>query len=303
MAAGRFAPIRAVTRCGLWNGENSGISHAIVLKIPWQSDAHSVARISFIMLVVLGILTGVIFAIDPSLDLQVASFFRDLSARPDVRRFDRVIDTIRQVGPFVIIAGVGPAVVTLVMKIFSLQRPVPMSTRAALFVILSLALGPGLLVNGVLKEGWARPRPGMVTEFGGEHRFVPWWDPRGSCDSNCSFVSGETSSAVWMTAPALLAPPPWRYIALGAAALYGLGFAFIRLLAGGHFLSDVIFAAIFTGLVIWAVQGFLFRWPATRVDDSTLDRRLNKLGRAVTRMFAAWIPSRGARRDKTIPPA
>jgi lipid A 4'-phosphatase len=262
-----------------------------------------VARTSFIILVILGVLTGVILGVDPSRDLQVASFFHDMSARPEMRRFDRVIDTIRQVGPFVIIAAVGPAVFTLAMKLFRPQRPAPMSTRAALFLILSLALGPGLLVNGILKEGWSRPRPGMVTEFGGDYKFMPWWDPRGGCDSNCSFVSGETSSAVWMTAPAMLAPLPWRYAALGAAALYSLGFGFIRLLTGGHFLSDVIFAAIFTGLVIWAVHGFLFRWPATRMDDSTLNGGLERLSRRLTRIFSAWTPSRGARPDNTIPPA
>jgi lipid A 4'-phosphatase len=272
------------------------------LEIPWRLDASPVARTSFIILVAVGLLAGVVFAVDPSLDLQVAFFFRDMSVQPEARRFDRVIEMARQIGPFVIVAGVAPAIITLVMKTFSAERSAPMSTRAALFLLLSLALGPGLLVNGILKESWARPRPGMVTEFGGVHRFVPWWDPRGTCDSNCSFVSGETSSAVWMTAPATLAPLPWRYAALGAAALYGLGFAFIRLLAGGHFLSDVIFAAIFTGMVIWAVHGFLFRWPATRVDESALNGRLEKLGRGAARIFA-WMQSRGVRPDKTIPPA
>lgn len=260
-------------------------------------------RTSFIILVILGVLTGVIFAVDPSLDLQVASFFREVGARPEVRRFDRVVDTVRQVGPLVIVAAAAPAVVALAVKIFQPQRPAMMSSRSALFLVLSLALGPGLLVNGLLKENWARPRPGMVAEFGGDYRFMPWWDPRGGCDSNCSFVSGETSSAVWMAAPAMLAPPPWRYAALGAAGLYGLGFAFIRLLAGGHFLSDVIFAAILTGLVIWAVHGVLFRWPATRLDEGVLNAKLGKLGRGLTRIFAAWAQSRGARPDKTTPPA
>jgi membrane-associated phospholipid phosphatase len=263
----------------------------------------SVARISLIILVCLGILTGVIFAADPSLDLQVASFFHDMSAQPDVRRFDRVVDVIRQVGPFVIAAAVGPAIVTVAMRMFWPQRSAPMSTLAALFLILSLVIGPGVLVNGLLKEGWARPRPGMVTEFGGEYRFMPWWDPRGGCDSNCSFVSGETSSAVWMTAPAMLAPPPWRYAALGAAGLYSIAFAFIRLLAGGHFLSDVIFAAVFTGLVIWAMHGALFRWRATRLDESALNSRLERVGRTLTRISAALIPFRNTtRQDKTIPP-
>jgi lipid A 4'-phosphatase len=260
------------------------------------------ARTSFIILVSLGVLTGVIFAVDPSLDLQVASFFRNLVAQPEFRRLDRLVETVRQIGPLVIIAAIVPAVAAIVMKIFRPMRPPLMSSRAALFLVVSLTLGPGLLVNGVLKEGWGRPRPGMVTQFGGDYTFMPWWDPRGTCDSNCSFVSGETSSAVWMTAPAMLAPAPWRYVALGVAGLYGVAVASIRMLAGGHFLSDVIFAAIFTGLVIWIVHGFLFRWSATRVEEGALNAVLEKFGHAIARFFAGLTPSRSARPDKPAPP-
>ncbi|HLK82096.1 MAG TPA: phosphatase PAP2 family protein [Xanthobacteraceae bacterium] len=261
------------------------------------------ARTSLIILVFLGVLTGVIFAADPSLDLRAASFFYDLAAQPGVRRLDQAIETVRQVGPFVIVAATAPAAVTLIMRTLCPRRPTLISTRAALFLILSLALGPGLLVNVVLKEGWARPRPGMVTQFGGDYTFMPWWDPRGGCDSNCSFVSGETSAAVWMTAPAMLAPPPWRNVALAAAGLYGIAFACIRLLAGGHFLSDVIFAAIFTGLVIWTVHGFLFRWPFSRVEEGALNAALEKLGRSAMRIFVSVAQSRGPRPDKPAPPA
>ena len=277
--------------------------NVVALEIPWQLDVSSVARTSFIILASLAVLTGIIFAVDPSLDLQVASFFRDLAAQPEIRQFGQAIDTMRQVGPLVIAAVIVPAVGALAIKIIWPLRPTLVSSRSALFLIASLALGPGLLVNVVLKEGWARPRPGMVTQFGGDYTFMPWWDPRGGCDSNCSFVSGETSSAVWMAAPAMLAPPPWRYIALGAAGLYGVAFASIRLLAGGHFLSDVIFAAIFTSLVIWTVHGFLFRWPATRMEERALNAALAKLGRSVTRLFAPVAQSRGARSNKPTPPA
>jgi lipid A 4'-phosphatase len=260
------------------------------------------ARISFMILAILGLLTGVIFAADPSLDLQVASFFKELVTRSEMRPFYRVIVSVREIGPLVILAAVAPAVVALVIKMFWPRRPTPMSSTAALFLIVSLALGPGLLVNVVLKENWARPRPGMVTEFGGDYVFKPWWDPRGTCDSNCSFVSGETSSAVWLTAPALLVPAPWRYAALGAAVLYGVVVAALRMLVGGHFLSDVIFAGIFTGLVIWAVHGLLFRWAATRPDDRALDAGFEKIGRMIIRFFAAFAPSREARPDKPAPP-
>ena len=36
-----------------------------------------------------------------------------------------------------------------------------------------------------------------ITEFGGQEPFRPWWDPRGACPNNCSFVAGEPSGAFW----------------------------------------------------------------------------------------------------------
>ena len=258
------------------------------------------ARIALICLLVLGIVTGMIFAADPALDLQVASFFHALNTQPGIRKYDHAIELLRRIGPVLITAAIAPAAITLVMKIFWPRRATPISARAALFLVLSLALGPGLLVNLVLKEHWSRPRPGMVTEFGGDYIFKPWWDPRGTCDSNCSFVSGETSSAVWMAAPALMLPSPWRYLGLAAAAFYAATFAFIRLLAGGHFLSDVIFAAVFTGLLMWGVHGLLFRWGVARLSERRIDAALEKLGRALVATFA---PSRQIGGDKPAPPS
>jgi lipid A 4'-phosphatase len=248
------------------------------------------ARASFIVLVVLGIVTGLVFAVDPTLDLEVAAFFRDFAARPQHRWLFPVVEVVRGSGPIAVLAVIGPAVISLAIKAFRPKSRTLVSSRGALFLILSFAIGPGLLVNGLLKEGWGRPRPSMVTEFGGDHVFRPWWDPRGTCDSNCSFVSGETSSAVWMTAPALLAPPGWRPVALGAALLYGAAIGAVRLIAGGHFLSDVIFAAIFTGLVIWAVHGALYRWPF-HPRERTIDKMLERLGGAIARPFGGMARS------------
>jgi lipid A 4'-phosphatase len=262
----------------------------------------SVARVVFLILAILAISTGFVFAVDPALDLQVASFFRDVVAQPEMRGFPRFNEFVRDLGSLIIIAAIVPAVVAIGMKLFWPKQPAPLSSRSALFLILTLSLGPGLLVNGLLKEHWARPRPGMVTEFGGDNAFRPWWDPRGTCVSNCSFVSGETSSAVWLAAPVLLVPPPWRYVALAAVGLYGVGVAFIRMMAGGHFLSDVIFAGIFTGVVIWLVHGALYRWSATRLQDQAIDSVLERVGRSMMRPFSTFLPSRAARPDKSTPP-
>jgi lipid A 4'-phosphatase len=255
------------------------------------------------VLLLIGILAGVIFAVDPMLDLQTASFFHDLLSRLETSAFYPAVEWFRHLGPLVVVAAIAPAVLAILVKTFMPKRRSPMSSRAAFFLVLSLALGPGLLVNGVLKPNWPRARPYMVTQFGGEYHFTPWWDLRGTCDSNCSFVSGEVSAAAWLAAPAMVLAPPWSYVALGAVAVYGAGFAFIRLLAGGHFLSDVIFAGVFTGLVIWAVHGFLFRWPATRLNDRAIDAVLERIGDAVLRVFGAAAPVPRARPNEPTPPA
>jgi hypothetical protein len=64
-----------------------------------------------------------------------------------------------------------------------------------------MASGAGLMANVLLKDHWGRSRPIDVTQFGGNERFVAWWDPRGNCASNCSFVSGDVSGAFWTVAP------------------------------------------------------------------------------------------------------
>ena len=71
-------------------------------------------------------------------------------------------------------------------------------------MLLTLVLAPGVVANLVFKEHWSRPRPIDVTEFGGSEHFRPWWDPRGDCPKNCSFVAGEPSGAFWTLAPAML---------------------------------------------------------------------------------------------------
>ena len=258
----------------------------------------SVPRISFITLTMLGIVVGLVFALDPSLDVKTASYLLVVATRPDMGAIIAVLEFLREIGPLLIVAAIAPAAVAVAIKMLWPRRPAPMTSRAALFLLGSLAIGPGLLVNGGLKEGWARPRPGMVTEFGGVDAFMPWWDPRGTCDSNCSFVSGETSSAAWLAAPALLAPSPWRYVALGAVAVYATSIAFVRMLAGGHFLSDVLFAAILTGLVIWGVHGLLYRWFTARLTDAAIDRFLERIGSVLLRPFSALSRPRGARPDE-----
>jgi membrane-associated phospholipid phosphatase len=135
--------------------------------------------------------------------------------------------------------------------------------RAILFLLASLALGPGLLVNGVLKENSHRPRPYQTAEFGGPWAFRAYEKFDGDCRRNCSFVSGEASTSAWTLAPALLAPPPLRALAVAAALVFTVATAALRMAFGGHYLSDVTLAALFTFLIVLA----LYRWYLRPTDQ------------------------------------
>ena len=164
--------------------------------------------------------------------------------------------------------------------------------RALVFLTVSLALGPGLLVNVGLKNHWGRPRPGRIAQFGGDEQFVPWWQPNGGCPKNCSFVSGEASAAFWAIAPAALTPPEWRPIAYGAALTFGAAIPFSRMATGGHFLSDTIFAGIFTFIIIWLAYALVYRWIGARLSDNMIEdalERAKRLIRSVSRRFGAWL--------------
>ncbi|TMJ89769.1 MAG: phosphatase PAP2 family protein [Alphaproteobacteria bacterium] len=143
--------------------------------------------------------------------------------------------------------------------------------------LVTLAIAPGVVANLVFKEHWGRPRPIDVTEFGGDEHFRPWWDPRGDCPKNCSFVAGEPSGAFWTLAGAAVVPPHWRALAYAMALAFGAAVGILRMAAGAHFFTDWVFAGLFSFLVIWCAHGWLYRWPRTRTSDEAVERALERI--------------------------
>ena len=131
-----------------------------------------------------------------------------------------------------------------------------LNIRAAAFLLLSLALGPGLLVNAVLKDHWGRARPAQVTEFAGTQRFTPALIPADQCARNCSFPAGHPAVGFYLVSFAFLVrDPKRRRMAEGAAIAVGALFGLARMAQGGHFLSDVVFS----GLLVYATSWLLYR--------------------------------------------
>jgi membrane-associated PAP2 superfamily phosphatase len=217
------------------------------------------SRRGLIVALVFAAVIGLLFGFFPQFDLDIASLFYDPAAKNFPLSKSSVLRYVRETAVWIQVLLIAPSVLVLLIK-FAIPRVKPwMSSRAAIFLIATLALAPGLVVNVLLKNHWDRPRPAAVAEFGGSERFVPWWDPRGQCRRNCSFVSGETSSAFLTLAPAALAPASWRFLAYTSAIAFGVGMGAVRMAMGGHFFTDVVFAGLFTFMIIVLVHGLVFR--------------------------------------------
>jgi lipid A 4'-phosphatase len=234
-------------------------------------------RTGLLIALAIAVAVGLLFGLYPDLDVRLAELFYAPHRPGSWIGFSTAGRRLRKVATWTIALIAAPAFVAVALKLVLPRRPMLIPGRAAVLMIVTLALGPGLLANVALKDNWGRPRPMELIEFGGPERFVPWWDPRGDCPKNCSFISGEPSGAFWTLALAALAPPAWRALAYAGALALGAAVGLLRMSAGGHFFTDVVFAGVFTFLVIWLVHGLLYRWRATRVTDAAIERALERL--------------------------
>ena len=217
----------------------------------------------------IGAAVGIVFGVWPRLDLAISGLFFDPATKDFRVNALLWVQQSRAAARVIITLIVAPSVVALLGKFLLPSRRMFMKTRVAVFLVLTLIFGPGLITNSLLKEHWGRARPIDVTEFGGTSHFTAWWDPRGDCPNNCSFIAGEPAGAFWTLAPAALAPPQWRALAYGAALTFGVVVGALRIAGGGHFFTDVVFAGVFVYLVIWAAYGLIYRWWPKRLSDKT----------------------------------
>jgi lipid A 4'-phosphatase len=159
------------------------------------------------------------------------------------------------------------------------------------FLLGSFILGPGLVSNLVLKQNWGRPRPNHVYQFAGTANFQPWWRPSGECERNCSFVSGEASQAFWAVAPASLAPPQVRPVAMGAAVVFGTSVGAMRVIFGRHIVSDIIFAGIITLAIVMGLYSLLL--DPIRRNDARLEKAIERTSFALHRGTGALLAGLG----------
>lgn len=142
--------------------------------------------------------------------------------------------------PAILISAISLCVFLLSFQICRLSA----FRKKALFFLLLMLIGPGVMVNFVLKDHWGRPRPRDVDVFGGDQRYLTVFE-KGTAGKGKSFPSGHASMGFYLMAPyfTLRASFPRRaklFLLLGTS--YGLLMGIGRMAQGGHFASDVIWA-------------------------------------------------------------
>lgn len=133
------------------------------------------------------------------------------------------------------------------------------ANRKIVFLLLTLALGPGLLVNSVLKSEWGRARPRYVAEFGGKRTFSPPYVMAQQCRNNCSFVSGDASIGFYPLAFLFIVNGNKVRMIAALGLLFGAAIGFLRVAAGAHFLSDVVFAGFLVVTIAWLLSFLVLR--------------------------------------------
>ena len=245
-------------------------------------------RTGLFIALALALVIGLLFGIYPELDLKLAALFYDPATRSFPLKLNVPAAIARDVSMWISWGLALPAIVALVAKFVRPDRPLLISGRAVVFLLVTLILSAGILTNLTFKSYWGRPRPVVVTQFNGPQTFVPWWDPRGSCAKNCSFFSGEGATAFWTYAPAALTPPAWRPLAYVAATVFGVTTSALRMAFGGHFFTDVTIAGLVTFLVIWLAYAIIYRWDRTRLSDDRVDAALTRLAWPGYRLRQRW---------------
>lgn len=193
----------------------------------------------------------------PQVDLMVSGWFFEPPNLFYLRNVPLLEAIRRGTPPVVVGVAVGVGLVGLAALVLK-KRLFGLDGRRGFYLLATLALGPGLLANGILKEFWGRARPTTIHEFGGSRLFSPALIPSDQCTHNCSFVSGHAAAAFWAISFALLAPPRWRPAALAAALVCGGLMGFVRVAQGGHFLSDVVYAGALVFAVSWGLHRLIF---------------------------------------------
>nr|WP_321481687.1 phosphatase PAP2 family protein [uncultured Cohaesibacter sp.] len=232
------------------------------------------------------LLLSALFLILPELDLWTSQLFFSDTGGFWLKAYYMPV-RLRKLGLFLPRAAILLLLGFALARLFwsSLKKLFPLPT--VLFLGASALLGPGLLVNGLLKTNWGRARPIQTDLFGGAWPFSEVWVITDHCQSNCSFVSGEASMGFWLLGLVLLLPIGWRKASGWLLATLCCLISLNRIAFGGHFLSDILLSWALTGWVMLILYRLMEQagWFGQR--SQQIEEKWDAAGHLLRARFAA----------------
>ncbi|PKN73777.1 MAG: hypothetical protein CVU50_00910 [Candidatus Cloacimonetes bacterium HGW-Cloacimonetes-3] len=162
-----------------------------------------------------------------------------------------------------------------------------------IFLVLAMVVGPGILVNSLLKDNWGRPRPRELVQYGGEHAYEALLTVDATSPGK-SFPCGHATMGFYFFALAFVLRKHRANLAnltLVAALVWGLIIGWIRMGQGGHFASDVLWA----GTLVYLSSFLLFRALALHRNlffvpsDESMQRKLKPLQKLLLALLGLLI--------------
>lgn len=255
--------------------------------MPTDRDSGPIAARYLLDPIVLSIVfivaVSAVFLAAPWIDIVVTDFFYEpgigfpAGRNPHARM-------LRDLNTVFIIAVLTALLANILIKLARPERPSPINPSASFFIFMTLIAGPVIVVNGIFKTFSGRPRPSNVDLFGGDFPFVPVWQFAEHCPRNCSFVSGEGSSAFWALAVWLVLPPRIRRMVAVPVFVYVAAISLNRVAFGGHFISDVLLSWAFMALIIAVAWRWIIQSPPEWLSNAKAEERGTRAGLALRRL-------------------
>ena len=237
-------------------------------------------------LVVLAI--SAVFLVIPEIDVWVSSLFYDLQNQFWVKSL-WFPNRLRELGIFTPRLIVALLTLFLFARLLLPQLKKLFALSYVLFLLLSAAIGPGLLVNVLLKDHWGRARPVQTDLFGGDWPYSHVWVIADNCQKNCSFVSGEGSMSMWLFGLLLLLPLGWRKVSFWIITSFAMLISFNRIAFGGHYLSDILLSWALTAWVMVLLLTLFRKSKSLGFESETLEIAWDAAGLWLDpRLKAAW---------------
>ena len=208
------------------------------------------------------------------------------------------LQDLRMAGSNIPVTVAVVVIVALALKLLHPCRPCLLPPRFSLYFTTLYLLGPVLLVNGVFKTFWGRPRPVKVEEFGGSVPFIDAWS-FGQSFAHRSFVSGEAATIACLLPLALFVPRPWRWRVVAMLATVIAMVSLNRVAFGAHFLSDVTIAIAMVLTLAVMLRQIFYVSHADLFSDERLESELSRFGLAVQAKLRGDLDAvAGAIRDR-----